>query len=54
MVMPVSFGIKTSQMGLSYPDIFRVWPEADGIELAPARWLADEIAAPVAAEVAIG
>jgi alkanesulfonate monooxygenase SsuD/methylene tetrahydromethanopterin reductase-like flavin-dependent oxidoreductase (luciferase family) len=43
MVMPVSFGIKTSQMGLSYPDILRVWREADGIGLFEHAWLWDHM-----------
>ena len=41
--MPVSFGIKTSQMGLSYPDILRVWREADGIGLFEHAWLWDHM-----------
>jgi alkanesulfonate monooxygenase SsuD/methylene tetrahydromethanopterin reductase-like flavin-dependent oxidoreductase (luciferase family) len=41
--MALSFGIKTSQMGLSYPDILRVWREADGIGLFEHAWLWDHM-----------
>src|SRR5215471_1079608 len=41
--MPVSFGIKTSQMGLSYEEIRRVWLEADGIPEFEHAWLWDHL-----------
>lgn len=50
--MRLSFGIKTSQMGLTYQDILRVWRDADQVPVFgqawlwdPAQWLADEVAA---------
>ena len=36
--MRLSFGIKTSQMGLSYPDILRVWRDADQVPLFEHAW----------------
>jgi alkanesulfonate monooxygenase SsuD/methylene tetrahydromethanopterin reductase-like flavin-dependent oxidoreductase (luciferase family) len=39
----VSFGIKTSQMGLSYDDILRVWREADTIPVFEHAWLWDHM-----------
>ena len=41
--MRLSFGIKTSQMGLSYPDILRVWREADEVPLFEHAWLWDHM-----------
>ena len=41
--MSVSFGIKTSQMGLSYEEIRRVWLEADGIPEFEHAWLWDHL-----------
>jgi alkanesulfonate monooxygenase SsuD/methylene tetrahydromethanopterin reductase-like flavin-dependent oxidoreductase (luciferase family) len=40
---PLSFGIKTSQMGLSYDDILRVWREADQIPVFEHAWLWDHM-----------
>ena len=40
---PLSFGIKTSQMGTSYADILRVWQDADGIPLFEHGWLWDHM-----------
>jgi alkanesulfonate monooxygenase SsuD/methylene tetrahydromethanopterin reductase-like flavin-dependent oxidoreductase (luciferase family) len=39
----VSFGIKTSQMGLTYEDILTVWREADQIPLIEHAWLWDHM-----------
>ena len=39
----VSFGIKTSQSGLSYREILRVWQEAEEIELFEHAWLWDHM-----------
>ena len=39
----LSFGIKTSQMGLSYQEIQRIWREADGIALFEHAWLWDHM-----------
>jgi hypothetical protein len=39
----LSFGIKTSQMGVSYPEIQRIWREADGIPLFEHAWLWDHM-----------
>lgn len=41
--MRLSFGIKTSQMGLSYQDILRVWRDADQIPLFEHAWLWDHM-----------
>ena len=41
--MPVSFGIKTSQMGLGYEEIQRVWLEADEIPEFEHAWLWDHL-----------
>jgi len=40
---PLSFGIKTSQAGISYQDIQRIWLEADGIPLFEHAWLWDHM-----------
>jgi alkanesulfonate monooxygenase SsuD/methylene tetrahydromethanopterin reductase-like flavin-dependent oxidoreductase (luciferase family) len=39
----VSFGVKTSQMGLGYEEILRVWREADGIPVFEHAWLWDHM-----------
>src|SRR5215469_1415641 len=39
----VSFGIKTSQMGLSYEEILRIWREADEIPVFEHAWLWDHM-----------
>lgn len=39
----VSFGIKTSQMGLSYQEIQRIWREADQIPVIEHAWLWDHM-----------
>ena len=39
----LSFGIKTSQSGLSYEEILHVWKEADDIELFDHAWLWDHM-----------
>jgi alkanesulfonate monooxygenase SsuD/methylene tetrahydromethanopterin reductase-like flavin-dependent oxidoreductase (luciferase family) len=39
----VSFGIKTSQMGLTYDEILRVWREADQIPVFEHAWLWDHM-----------
>jgi alkanesulfonate monooxygenase SsuD/methylene tetrahydromethanopterin reductase-like flavin-dependent oxidoreductase (luciferase family) len=41
--MTVSFGIKTSQIGLSYEEIQRVWLEADRIGAFEHAWLWDHM-----------
>ena len=41
--MPVSYGIKTSQMGLTYDQIQRVWREADQIDVFEHAWLWDHL-----------
>jgi alkanesulfonate monooxygenase SsuD/methylene tetrahydromethanopterin reductase-like flavin-dependent oxidoreductase (luciferase family) len=41
--MRLSFGIKTSQMGLTYQDILRVWRDADQIPLFEHAWLWDHM-----------
>src|SRR3954453_18526750 len=41
--MSVSFGIKTSQMGLTYEQIQRVWHEADRIDAFDHAWLWDHV-----------
>src|SRR6516165_10505086 len=46
MTMPdrrLSFGIKTSQMGVSYQEILKVWREADQIPLFEHAWLWDHM-----------
>ncbi len=40
---PLSFGVKTSQQGLSYDEILRVWREADQIPLFEHAWLWDHM-----------
>jgi alkanesulfonate monooxygenase SsuD/methylene tetrahydromethanopterin reductase-like flavin-dependent oxidoreductase (luciferase family) len=39
----VSFGIKTSQMGLTYEEILRVWREAEQIPVFEHAWLWDHM-----------
>jgi alkanesulfonate monooxygenase SsuD/methylene tetrahydromethanopterin reductase-like flavin-dependent oxidoreductase (luciferase family) len=39
----VSFGIKTSQSGISYADILRVWQEADTVDVFADAWLWDHL-----------
>jgi alkanesulfonate monooxygenase SsuD/methylene tetrahydromethanopterin reductase-like flavin-dependent oxidoreductase (luciferase family) len=39
----LSFGIKTSQAGISYHDILSIWLEADGIPLFEHAWLWDHM-----------
>jgi len=39
----LSFGIKTSQAGISYEDILSIWLEADGIPLFEHAWLWDHM-----------
>jgi alkanesulfonate monooxygenase SsuD/methylene tetrahydromethanopterin reductase-like flavin-dependent oxidoreductase (luciferase family) len=39
----LSFGIKTSQMGLSYEEILRIWREADQIPVFGHAWLWDHM-----------
>jgi alkanesulfonate monooxygenase SsuD/methylene tetrahydromethanopterin reductase-like flavin-dependent oxidoreductase (luciferase family) len=41
--MPVSFGIKTSQMGLSYEEILCTWREADELSEFEHAWLWDHL-----------
>jgi alkanesulfonate monooxygenase SsuD/methylene tetrahydromethanopterin reductase-like flavin-dependent oxidoreductase (luciferase family) len=43
MSHPVSFGIKTSQMGLTYEDILAVWRDADAIPAIEHAWLWDHM-----------
>ena len=40
---PLSFGVKTSQQGLSYDEILRIWREADQIPLFEHAWLWDHM-----------
>ncbi len=40
---PLSFGIKTSQAGLAYDDILRVWCEADQVPEFEHAWLWDHL-----------
>src|SRR5260370_7843731 len=40
---PLSFGIKTSQAGISYQDIRSIWLEADEIPLFEHAWLWDHM-----------
>jgi hypothetical protein len=39
----VRFGIKTSQSGLSYDEIQRIWREADAIPVFEDAWLWDHL-----------
>lgn len=39
----VSFGIKTSQLGLTYQDILATWRQADSIEVFKHAWLWDHM-----------
>ena len=39
----LSFGIKTSQLGTSYPEIQRIWREADQIPVFEHAWLWDHM-----------
>lgn len=39
----VSFGVKTSQAGLSYDEIARIWREADGVPEFEHAWLWDHL-----------
>jgi len=39
----LSFGIKTSQMGIGYPEIRRIWREADQIPVFEHAWLWDHM-----------
>jgi hypothetical protein len=39
----VSFGVKTSQMGLTYQEILAVWREADQIPMIEHAWLWDHM-----------
>lgn len=39
----LSFGIKTSQAGIGYDDISRLWHEADSIEVIEHAWLWDHM-----------
>src|SRR6202044_4078775 len=41
--MRLSFGIKTSQMGLSYTDVLRAWRDADQVPLFEHAWLWDHM-----------
>lgn len=41
--MSVSFGIKTSQMGLTYDQILRVWLDADRADVFEHAWLWDHL-----------
>jgi alkanesulfonate monooxygenase SsuD/methylene tetrahydromethanopterin reductase-like flavin-dependent oxidoreductase (luciferase family) len=41
--MRLSFGIKTSQMGLTYQDILRVWRDADQVPVFGHAWLWDHM-----------
>ena len=41
--MRLSFGIKTSQMGLTYTDILPVWQDADRVPLFEHGWLWDHM-----------
>src|SRR5260370_18344530 len=40
---PLSFGIKTSQMGVTYEQILKVWREADQIPVFEHAWLWDHM-----------
>jgi alkanesulfonate monooxygenase SsuD/methylene tetrahydromethanopterin reductase-like flavin-dependent oxidoreductase (luciferase family) len=39
----LSFGIKTSQLGIGYPEIARIWREADQIPVFEHAWLWDHM-----------
>jgi alkanesulfonate monooxygenase SsuD/methylene tetrahydromethanopterin reductase-like flavin-dependent oxidoreductase (luciferase family) len=39
----LSFGVKTSQMGIGYEDILKIWREADDIPLFEHAWLWDHM-----------
>lgn len=39
----LSFGIKTSQMGIGYPEICRIWREADQLPVFEHAWLWDHM-----------
>jgi alkanesulfonate monooxygenase SsuD/methylene tetrahydromethanopterin reductase-like flavin-dependent oxidoreductase (luciferase family) len=39
----LSFGIKTSQMGISYPEVERIWREAEQIPVFEHAWLWDHM-----------
>lgn len=41
--MPISFGIKTSQINTSYGEVLRVWQEADEIDAFDSAWLWDHL-----------
>jgi hypothetical protein len=43
MAPATSFGIATAPMQVDYPDIVRVWREADGIPLIEHAWLFDHL-----------
>ena len=47
----LSFGIKTSQMGLGYEEIQRIWREADQIPVFGHAWLWDHMV-PLRGEIA--
>ena len=40
---PLSFGIKTSQMGIGYPEIVRIWREAEQVPVFEHAWLWDHM-----------
>jgi hypothetical protein len=48
----LSFGIKTSQMGLSYEEILRIWREADQIPVFEHAWLWDHMV-PLRGEITV-
>ncbi len=39
----LSFGIKTSQIGISYPEVQRIWREADQVPVFEHAWLWDHM-----------
>ncbi|MCL2418584.1 MAG: LLM class flavin-dependent oxidoreductase [Conexibacteraceae bacterium] len=41
--MPVTFGIKTTQVGVSYTDVLRVWEQADALGAFDGAWLWDHL-----------
>ncbi|WP_249010701.1 LLM class flavin-dependent oxidoreductase [Conexibacter sp. DBS9H8] len=41
--MPVSFGIKTSQISTSYVEVLRIWREAEEIDAFDSAWLWDHL-----------
>jgi alkanesulfonate monooxygenase SsuD/methylene tetrahydromethanopterin reductase-like flavin-dependent oxidoreductase (luciferase family) len=47
----VSFGIKTSQSGISYAEILKIWREADAVPMIEHAWLWDHLV-PLRGEVA--